>query len=376
MTVDIKVIAYCTVFGCALILVLYKLLRVKMGFLRILGICAVLCVFEVTGIDFTISREKILLGSSGTLTMRCDVTETDIKNIYLIQIRRLKSTTLSGSDPNDWQTLALMEIGTNESPTLTDDITAVAGTKDYVAGGSWDSTTPANTYLSLSINIEKLVCDDARVYRCELIYKSIIIETIIDAKENATFSAYAKPQVTSLVARKNGSIVQGMSPSDMATSEVGDELELTCTANIGSFPGTVIRWNRTSDSASDDEFIIYQPPLGTFDDGFAVSDNQCGYTRVALLKYNISVADANMDNNLAFECYVTVSGDPYGNSTTTENNPKFYTDVYDFITLTSSTIELSTYQPLNTTGMMNGATAVEVLYPLALVVCLFACGIS
>jgi hypothetical protein len=98
----------------------------------------------------------------------------------------------SGSDPADWQTLALMQLKYNESPTLTDDIQAVAGTKDYVAGGSWDSTTPANTYLTLSMNIEKLVCDDARAYRCDLTYKSFTASSILSAVMNSTFSAYGK----------------------------------------------------------------------------------------------------------------------------------------------------------------------------------------
>jgi hypothetical protein len=136
-----------------------------------------------------------------------------------------------------------------------------------------------------------------------------------------------KPQVTSLLTRKNGFIVQGISPLDMATAEIGDEFELTCTANIGSLPGTTIRWLKTSETSPTNEFISYQPPQGTVDEGTAISDNQCGYTRVASIKYNATAADAKRDNNLAFECYVIVSGDPYGNSFTSENNPRFYTDV-------------------------------------------------
>jgi hypothetical protein len=155
-------------------------------------IMVIICIFAVTGIDFTISQGKVLLGSAGTLTMRCDVTETDVDIIYLIQIRRLRSTTLSGSEPNDWLILALMKLGRNKSPTLTDDIAPVAGSKDYVAGGSWDFTTPANTYLTLSMNIEKLVCDDARYYRCDLIYKSTISGTSAGVNRNTTFSAYGK----------------------------------------------------------------------------------------------------------------------------------------------------------------------------------------
>jgi hypothetical protein len=133
--------------------------------------------------------------------------------------------------------------------------------------------------------------------------------------------------VTSLIVRKNGFIVQGMSPSDMATAEVGDELELTCTANIGSFLQTIIRWHITSETAQNDEFIGYQPPQGTFDEGTASSDYKCGYTRVASIRYNVTAADANRVNNLAFECYFTLSGGPFGNLYTSENNPRFYTDV-------------------------------------------------
>ncbi|XP_060583796.1 uncharacterized protein LOC132739959 isoform X2 [Ruditapes philippinarum] len=243
--------------------------------------------------------------------MRCSITETDVDRIYLIQIRRLKSTTHSGSDPNDWQTLALMEVGRNENPTLTDDITAVAASKDYVAGGSWDSTTLANTYLTLSMSMEKMVCDDARYYRCELSYKSTTSGTIANVYRNVTFSAY----------------VEGMSPSNMAIADVGDELHLTCTANIGSLPGAPIRWHRTSETSKNDDFIGYQPPEYTYDKGIAISDSQCGYTRVASIRYYTTAADANRENNLAFECFVTVSGDPYGLSYTSENNPKFYTAV-------------------------------------------------
>jgi hypothetical protein len=122
--------------------------------------------------------------------MSCDITETDVDKIYLIQIRRIKSTTLSGTDHNDWQTLALMEAGINETPTLANDV--VLNTKDYVAGGSWDSDTPANTYLTLSMDIKKLVCDDARYHTCELSYKSSTTATVTLVERNSTFSAYGK----------------------------------------------------------------------------------------------------------------------------------------------------------------------------------------
>ncbi|XP_060596625.1 uncharacterized protein LOC132750633 isoform X2 [Ruditapes philippinarum] len=254
--------------------------------------------------------------------MTCDVTGTDVDLFYRIWIYKLKSATRSIIR---WEVLAKMEFGKNATTSLSQDIEA--DSKDYVARGSWDSDTPANTYLALSMNIEKLVCNDVTAYKCEMYYKSSTTGSIVQSYKIATFSAFVKPQVTSLITRKNGFVVQGMSPSDIATAEVGDELELTCTANIGSLKGTLIRWNRTSETSPTNEFIGYEPPQGTVDEGTEISDNQCGYTRVASIKYNATAADAKRDNNLAFECYVTVTGDPYGKSFTSENNPRFYTDV-------------------------------------------------
>ncbi|XP_060583784.1 uncharacterized protein LOC132739955 [Ruditapes philippinarum] len=156
--------------------------------LRYSSIIVIILQNLVTGIDFTISKDKVLLGSKRTLTMRCDVTETGVYYINTIQIQILKSTTLSRSYPNDWQTLTSMEAGINQTPSLDGDV--VANTKDYVAGGSWDSDTPANTYLTLSMNMEKLVCDDARAYRCVLMYKSSLVGVVSVHEKNATFTAY------------------------------------------------------------------------------------------------------------------------------------------------------------------------------------------
>jgi hypothetical protein len=34
--------------------------------------------FTATGVVFTISKEKLLIGSSGPLTILCEITETDV----------------------------------------------------------------------------------------------------------------------------------------------------------------------------------------------------------------------------------------------------------------------------------------------------------
>ena len=136
-----------------------------------------------------------------------------------------------------------------------------------------------------------------------------------------------KPQVTSLIGRKNGVIINGPSSSDLHVFKTGDMLLLSCTANIGSLPETRIRWCITSDTAeTDDELVEYQPEVGTFDEGTASSDNQCGYIRTGRINYNITISDTKRANDLAFACYVTVHGDPYG-TFTTQTNPRFYLNI-------------------------------------------------
>ncbi|XP_053390261.1 uncharacterized protein LOC128553163, partial [Mercenaria mercenaria] len=287
------------------------------GFIKYFGLGAILSAVQVTGIDFTISKDKVVIGSTGTLTMRCDVIENDVATIYIIQIRR-ETTPGSGS----FETLVIMESGTTETPTLSESIN---NNKNFIAGGSYENT-PSNTYLTVSMNISKLVCNDARAYRCELTYKGTS-GSVLTVVKNGTFSAYVYPQIRLLEGRRNDVIVQGSSSTNQAAFDVGDVLKLSCTATIGSLPATTIRWRKTSEIEQTDEFIGYQPPAGSFDEGTAISDNQCGYTRIATVTYNTTVADANRDNNLAFECYVSVSGDPYGTTYQTQNNPKFYADV-------------------------------------------------
>ncbi|XP_053409289.1 uncharacterized protein LOC123545206 [Mercenaria mercenaria] len=289
------------------------------GFIKYFGLGAILSAVQVTGIDFTISRDKVVVGSTGTLTMRCDVTENDVGTIYIIQIRR--EITLGS---NSFEPLVQMELGdaTTETPTL-----QVTNNKDFVAGGTFDGS---NTDLSVSMNISKLQCNDSRAYKCVLSYKSSTTDSIVSVTKNGTFSAYVYPQMMQLEGRKNDVIVhQRSSSTDQAPFNVGDVLELSCTANIGSLPATTIRWRKTSEMGTTDEFIGYQPPAGSFDEGIAISDNQCGFTRVATITYNTTACDAIRDNNLAFECYVSVSGIPYGTTYTTQDNSRFYVDVRD-----------------------------------------------
>lgn len=124
----------------------------------------------------------------------------------------------------------------------------------------------------------------------------------------------------------NGETTEAATPSNKATFKIGDQLELKCTANVGSIPSTSIQWRKTTEIGRDDLWNEYQPPQGTYTETDAVSDGNCGYTRTSTIFYSMTLADANRLNNLAFECYVFVSTLPYSNFRTTDN-PRFYADV-------------------------------------------------
>jgi hypothetical protein len=135
--------------------------------------------------------------------------------------------------------------------------------------------------------------------------------------------------VTSLIVKNNGVQVNGTSPSDMVMAEVGDELELTCTADVGNFSEIKIRWKRTPETLSYNKFIAYKPPPNAIIE-FTTNttrDVECRYTRVSSIKYNITAADAKRSNNLAFECYTTFSIAFYSFQFISENNRRFYIDV-------------------------------------------------
>ncbi|XP_053389234.1 uncharacterized protein LOC128552229 [Mercenaria mercenaria] len=128
---------------------------------------------EVPGLDFTLSKTRVTVGTTGKLLLTCLVTETDIELIYSIQILR---KTNSG-----WQTIANIEA--DGMPALYKDI---CNDRDFVVGGILDKDNPLNTYLTLEMNMEKMTYDDARVYRCEMTYKSNISGSAFSETRNAT----------------------------------------------------------------------------------------------------------------------------------------------------------------------------------------------
>ncbi|XP_045210253.2 uncharacterized protein LOC123561736 isoform X2 [Mercenaria mercenaria] len=133
------------------------------------------------GLSFTLSASRIKLGTTGTLTMTCDVTEVDASVIYNIQIRR---ETDPGSNYT-WETIAEIEAGLTEIPVLDKDI---VNDKGFVPGGVLNKDRPIYTYLTLDMNTEKLTFSDARDYRCELTYKSNITGSVASVKRNASLS--------------------------------------------------------------------------------------------------------------------------------------------------------------------------------------------
>lgn len=130
-----------------------------------------------------------------------------------------------------------------------------------------------------------------------------------------------------LIVKHNEIEVNEGTSSRNLTFKVGDQIELFCTANVGSISTTLIQWRKTTKIGTADIWNEYQPSAIASSDGQAVREN-CGYTRTATMIYNMTNADANRQNNLGFECYVRVSDVPYNNYVTPESlNPKFYADV-------------------------------------------------
>ncbi|XP_045208493.1 uncharacterized protein LOC123560358 [Mercenaria mercenaria] len=129
----------------------------------------------VSGLNFTLSKTRVMVGTTGKLFMTCQVTKTDVDVFYNIQIRR---ETNSG-----WQTIALIEAGVTEVPALDRD---VFNDKDFVVGGILDKENPLNTHLTLEMNIEKITYDDARIYGCELAYESSISGSSLSSYRCAT----------------------------------------------------------------------------------------------------------------------------------------------------------------------------------------------
>ncbi|XP_053408932.1 uncharacterized protein LOC123561737 isoform X1 [Mercenaria mercenaria] len=152
----------------------------------------------VAGLSFTLSASRVKLGTTGTLSMTCDVTEIDAAVIYNIQIRR---ETDPGSNYT-WETLAEIEAGLKEVPVLDKDI---VNDKGFVAGGVFDKGTPINTYLILDMNKEKLTYSDARDYRCELTYKSNITGSVASVQRNASLSIVGDDDHNKTQSDTNGS---------------------------------------------------------------------------------------------------------------------------------------------------------------------------
>ncbi|XP_053397680.1 uncharacterized protein LOC123560775 [Mercenaria mercenaria] len=151
----------------------------------------------VSGLNFTLSKSRVIVGTTGKLFMICQVTETDVKVFYNIQIRR---ETNSG-----WQTIALIEAGT-KVPELDK---GFFNDKEFVVGGNLDAEKPFNTHLTLEMNIEKITYDDARVYGCELAYKSRISDSSRSSYRCATLMIDDNTQQNSRSDNGNSALTVG-----------------------------------------------------------------------------------------------------------------------------------------------------------------------
>ncbi|XP_053408917.1 uncharacterized protein LOC123561754 [Mercenaria mercenaria] len=129
----------------------------------------------VSSLNFTLSKARVIAGTTGKLSMTCQVTEYDVELFYNLQIRRETNT--------GWQTIAHAEAVGTGVPALHKDI---VNDKDFFVCGILDKDNPLNSNLTVEMNIEKMTYDDARVYTCEMTYKSNDSGTTVFENINAT----------------------------------------------------------------------------------------------------------------------------------------------------------------------------------------------
>lgn len=136
-----------------------------------------MCYFSVTGLTFTSNPDRFVIGDSGTLTMTCSVAGSNFLQVYNIKIKRAESP---GSAQD--QLLAHFLSGTAQ---LVDDV----NDKDFTVSGDLDGELPK---LELSVDISKLRCSDARMYKCEIGFESPVTGNIETLEHNITLQAFGE----------------------------------------------------------------------------------------------------------------------------------------------------------------------------------------
>ena len=141
----------------------------------------------------------------------------------------------------------------------------------------------------------------------ELKMSEVVLGMIHVFSFSSHFPLSALPVNGTLSATHNNADLSGGTLTNQADVQVGETVEFTCSAKIGSDNTTTVRWRRTSEIDTSDILLPYSPPFGSHSDGNLVyHPNNCTYSRDATMTYNVTSFDANRANNLAFQCYVTV----------------------------------------------------------------------
>ena len=135
------------------------------------------------------------------------------------------------------------------------------------------------------------------------LYKTII--HVFSLSSHCPLSAL--PVNGTLSARHNNADLPGGTLTNQPNVEVGETVEFTCSARVGSDNTTRIQWKITTEIGPLDTLNPYNPPLGSYDNGNPIyHPNDCTYSRDATMTYNVTSFDANRANNLAFQCHVSV----------------------------------------------------------------------
>ncbi|KAH3815690.1 uncharacterized protein LOC127835019 [Dreissena polymorpha] len=299
--------------------------------------------FSILSLDNTsqpVSAVKIDTTSTDRLNVLCNVSAIpDFKQFIILSINTINQNGVI-------QRLAYMS-GLNQTgakPLSDSDITPI---------GNFHATKPT---LGISLKVSNLSCEDTTKYKCSLAYVNNDYKPEdISAIRSLTVSA--PPSNLTMMAINESSSLPitdvGFTSANPAAFMVGQSVNLTCIARLGTHKDSTIKWNKNSVAiGNESEYIESEADLV----------KACDYEKTGSLFYNITEEDAMLtsNNRLELQCFVFVADVSF--ETPADARQTFYIDVYNPKATTTTTIATTTTKTttrqyiITTTASMGNAT--------------------
>ncbi|XP_045209321.2 uncharacterized protein LOC123561160 [Mercenaria mercenaria] len=253
--------------------------------------CGLLFGKSISGLVF---YTETLTGDPETLTILCNVTGPDIGAIYTIEIQREIQFL-----PSTFETVVKMEVISDETPTLQKEI---IHDKYFVPCGTFDKTTPNNSYLGLKMYIQQFSCREVFVFRCEMTYRNST--TGLNTTVTRKLSDSVLPIIHTIRGQKNGRVIKGQP----ASFDINDKLELTCSIVSQTIEGVELFWQKMIGSLVTEEYTGHQYLECSSSHCTNKNLNLCCHLQTTI-KYFITTAGAKC--NLTFQCIMSDYSDPH-----------------------------------------------------------------